>query len=197
MLTIQLIDDPGTAAVLLKDPRRALLEMAREPVSAVEMAERLGEARQRIGYHVRCLTEAGLLLEEEVGRRGAMRKKRYRASADRFALAPGILGPLAARLEDRGDRESLAHLLGAVHEVQSDLATVLQEAGAEARLPTLTLSSRIRFLDPAQRGAFAGALARALTQVVADHSAPFEAWDGAAGDGDPFRLTLTLHPTHP
>jgi DNA-binding transcriptional ArsR family regulator len=197
--TVELIQDAGTAAVLLKDPRRRILEMARSPVSAVEMAERLGETRQRVGYHVRRLVDAGLLEDVEVARRGAMVDKRYRASARAYALASSdLLGPLAARLDSPGDRESLVHLLGAVHEVQSDLARVLATRGtADERLPTLTLSSRIRFRNAAERGAFADALVLALTEVVAAHTTPDRGEDGAPGDGDPYRLTLTLHPTPP
>jgi DNA-binding transcriptional ArsR family regulator len=194
--TVEIIDDAGRAAVLLRDPRRSLLEMARTPKSAAEMAERLGAPRQRVGYHVRMLAEAGLLEDVETSRRGAMLEKRYRASASAYALAPDLLGPLAARLTPRGDQESLVHLLGAVHEVQADLGRVLAgRASTDERLPTLTLSSRIRFRSAAARGAFADALVRALTEVVSAHAAPFERDDGAPAQGAPFRLTLTLHPT--
>lgn len=193
---VAIISDPGSAAALLKDPRRRILEMASEPVSAVEIAERLGETRQRIGYHVRQLVGAGLLDDVEVSRRGAMIDKRYRASAAAYALAPALLGPLAARVESSADRESLAYLLGAVNEVQDDLARVLAARDStEGRLPTLTLSTRLRFRDAQERGAFAEALATALTEVVRRHSLPFERDDGTPGEGEPFRFTLTLHPT--
>jgi DNA-binding transcriptional ArsR family regulator len=193
---VEIIADVERAVILLRDPRRRILELARSPLSAVELAERLDEPRQRVGYHVRVLADAGLLEDVEVSRRGAMVEKRYRASAGAYALAPDLLGPLAARLTPRGDRESLVHLLGAVHEVQADLARVLAtRASPEARLPTLTLSSRIRLRSAAERGAFAEALVGALTQAVAAHTAPFERSDGGPGEGEPFRLTLTLHPT--
>jgi DNA-binding transcriptional ArsR family regulator len=195
---VAIIDDVEAAAVLLKDPRRSILEMARSPITTVEVAHRLGEPRQRVGHHVRRLAEAGLLREVDSSRRGAMVERRYRASAARYALAPELLGPLAARLESRGDRASLAHLLGAVHEVQTDLVGVLstrQDPGV--RVPTLTLSSRLRFRNAAQRGAFADALVRALSEVVAAHASPFDSDEDAPAGGDPFRLTLTLHPTPP
>lgn len=172
--------------------------MARRPMSTVEMAERLDEPRQRIGYHVRQLVDAGLLEDVEVSRRGAMIDKRYRASAAAYVLAPDLLGPLAARVESSADRESVTHLLGAVNEVQSDLARVLSVRGAAGeRLPTLTVSTRIRFRHARERTAFANALTAALTDVIGRHSSPFVQNDGAADAGEPFRLTLTLHPTEP
>lgn len=197
-MDVEILADAGRLGVLLKDPRRTILSMAERPVSTVEMADRLGETRQRLGYHVRRLVDAGLLDEVEVGRQGAMVEKRYRASAASYALAPDLLGPLAARVGSGADRESLAHLLGAVNEVQNDIARQLAGDRAPAdRLPTLTLSTRLRFRDANERAAFADALARALTEVVGRHSAPFEADDGSEGEGDPFRLTLTLNPTEP
>ncbi|MEZ4416254.1 MAG: winged helix-turn-helix domain-containing protein [Gemmatimonadota bacterium] len=191
------IGDPDTAVTLLKEPRRRILDLARSPISTVEMAERLGETRQRIGYHVRQLVQVGLLEETEGTRRGAMVEKQYSATADAFTLSPELLGPLAARLESSADRESVTHLLGAVHQVQTDLAGVLEHTSAGTRVPTLTLSTELRFQSAAQRGAFAEALVNALTQVVGAHSGPFQNSDGAAASGDPFRLTLTLHPTVP
>lgn len=193
---VAVISEPERASILLKDPRRRILHMALKPMSAVEMAERLGESRQRVGYHVRQLVEAGLLEDVEIERRGAMVHKRYRASAASYALAPSLLGSLAARVESTADRESVAHLLGAVNEVQEDIARVLAtRRSAAERLPTLTLSTRLRFRDAAERGAFADALMKALTDVVARHSTPYERDEGEAPEGEPFRLTLTLNPT--
>lgn len=193
---VAIISDADSAAVLLKDPRRRILEMASSPVSAVEMAERLGETRQCIGYHLRQLVDAGLLEDVVVSRRGAMVDKRYRASAASYALSPSLLGSLAARVESSADRESVRHLLGAINEVQDDLGQVLAERESTSdRLPTLTLSTRLRFRDAHERAAFADALMAALTDVVGRHAAPYERDDGTPGDGDPFRLTLTLHPT--
>jgi DNA-binding transcriptional ArsR family regulator len=193
---VAIISDPDKAAVLLKDPRLHILAMAATPMSAVEMADRLGETRQRIGYHLRQLVEAGLLEDVVVSRRGAMVEKRYQASAASYALSPSLLGSLTARMGSSSDQESARHLLGAIHEVQNDLAQLLAEDGsASDRMPTLTLSTRIRFRDAKQRAAFADALMAGLTNVVAQHTAPFEETDGTPGEGEPFRLTLTLNPT--
>ncbi|MEN8374222.1 MAG: winged helix-turn-helix domain-containing protein, partial [Gemmatimonadota bacterium] len=50
-------------AVLLRDPeRRRLVEELRElPDSAAGLAQRLGQTRQRLNYHLRALEEAGVL----------------------------------------------------------------------------------------------------------------------------------------
>lgn len=194
---VEILADAERLGVLLKDPRRTILAMAERPVSTVEMADRLGETRQRLGYHVRRLVEAGLLDEVEVVRQGAVVEKRYRASAACYGLAPELLGSLAARVGS-ADRESVVHLLGAVNEVQTDIARELAAPRSpEDRLPTLTLSTRIRFRDGAERGTFAEALTTALTDVVARYARSFEADDGSEVEGDPFRLTLTLNPTEP
>lgn len=193
---VAIISDLSTASVLLKDPRRQILELAQTPITTVEMAERLNEPRQRLGYHVRCLVGAGLLRPQAITRRGSMVEKQYRSSAKSYALSPELLGPLAARLGSRADGESAAHLLGALHEVQSDMAEALEASeNAKTPLPTLTLSSRLRFRDQDERAGFAEALLQALAEVVAQHASAFHDSQGAPAPGDPFRLTLTLNPT--
>ncbi len=195
---LSIITDPSSAVALLKEPRRRLLELAARPVTAVDLAAELGETRQKVGYHVRQLVEAGLLEDVEVGRQGARIDKTYRASAASYTLAPSLLGDLAAGLESSADRESASYLVGALHEVQNDLAGVLARRGAaDERLPTLTLSTKLRFRDAAERGAFADALVRALTDVVARHSTPYEGDidEAEQSRAEPFRLTLTLNPT--
>ncbi len=195
---LSIITDPSSAVALLKEPRRRLLELAARPVTAVDLADQLGETRQKVGYHVRQLVEAGLLEDVEVGRQGARIDKTYRASAASYTLAPSLLGDLAAGLDSAADRESASYLVGALHEVQNDLAGVLaRRTDNDERLPTLTLSTKLRFRDAAERGAFADALVRALTDVVARHSTPYEGDTDEAEESraEPFRLTLTLNPT--
>ena len=198
---VQMLDKAEAAITLLKEPRRRILELVQEgPLTAVELAEHLGETRQRIGYHVRQLTSAGLLKEASRSRRGSVLERRYVASARGYGLSPDLLGALAAGV-DGGDAASAAHLLGALHQVQRDLAAALARGASEGtRVPTLTLSTEIRFRDREQRGAFASALKEALTRVLAEHSLPpSPPADGAPGGDpemtEPFRLTLTLNPS--
>ena len=195
---VEILSDARRLGILLKGPRRIILEMARRPMSTSEMAERLGETRQRLGYHVRCLVDAGLLEEVDTDRRGAMLQKRYRSSARAYALAPHILGSLAAEVDSPADRESVAHLLGALNQVHADLADTLASRHAPSqRLPTLTLSTRLRLGGAQERAAFAEAVLNALMEVVGRYAAPFDNDDDGSEVGDPFRLTLTLNPTPP
>ena len=198
---LHILGEPETAITLLKEPRRKILEMVQErPLTAAELAERLGESRQRIGYHVRQLSTAGLLKETSRARRGSVLERRYTASARGYGLSPDLLGPLAAGV-DGGDAASAAHLLGSLHEVQREVAAALDRGASDGRrVPTLTLSTKVRFQDAAQRGAFAAALKEALTRVLAEHALPHAApADGASAQandgGEAFRMTLTLNPS--
>ena len=198
---LHILGEPETAITLLKEPRRKILEMVQEhPLTAAELAERLGESRQRIGYHVRQLSTAGLLKETSRARRGSVLERRYTASARGYGLSPDLLGPLAAGV-DGGDAASAAHLLGSLHEVQREVAAALDRGASDGRrVPTLTLSAKVRFQDATQRGAFAAALKEALTRVLAEHALPHAAPpDGASAqandEGEAFRMTLTLNPS--
>ena len=189
VMDVDIVSDRKRALALLKPPRRRILELARTPATAVELAEQLEMPRQRVGYHVRELVQAGLLAETEVRQRGSVTEKRYRSNADGYVLSPDLLGALAAQ-PDSGDAASAAHLFGSAHRVLREVEGAF--VGASQRVPTLTVSSRIRFRDANQRGVFARALADALTDVVGRYTEPFE---GDEAGGDPFRLTLLLHPT--
>ena len=59
---LQIIEDPDRAATALSPDRRRLLSaLAEEPDSATGLAERLGDSRQRLNYHLRELERAGFL----------------------------------------------------------------------------------------------------------------------------------------
>lgn len=200
---VHLLAEPEAAVTLLKEPRRRILELVQDgPMTAVELAERMGEPRQRIGYHVRQLEAKGLLKEASRTRRGSVVERRYVASARRYGLSPDLLGALAAGM-DGGDAASAAHLVGALHQVQREVAAAMDRGVSRgSRVPTLTLSTRLRFRDREQRGIFASALKEALTRVVAEHSLPATnpgENPGPRGDEttESFRLTLTLNPSDP
>ena len=69
-----------------------MLELLREPLSATEVAARLGESRQRVNYHVRALERGGLVeLVEERPRRGCTERV-VRATADAVVVEPTVVG---------------------------------------------------------------------------------------------------------
>jgi len=197
---VSCVGDASRAGVLLHHPlRMEILHQAAEPASATEIAGRLGEARQKVNYHVRELAKADFLRRAGQRRRGNLIEQRWVAGARSYLLTREVVGPLGAdpgeTSGELADELSADHLLALTARTQSDLAAVRRAAAGEGRrLSTLSLAVDLRFESAGQRAAFATALGDALTEVVARHSSPERTAGGRPGAGRPYRLLLGVHP---
>ena len=61
MNDLEVIDDPGIAAVAMEPVRSRLLSELAEPASAATLSSRVGLARQKVNYHLRRLEAAKLV----------------------------------------------------------------------------------------------------------------------------------------
>jgi DNA-binding transcriptional ArsR family regulator len=190
------VDTARNAAALLAHPLRPrIVALAREPVSATELAGRLGLPRQRVNYHVRLLARTGFLRRAGQLRKRNLIEQRYVASARAYVLAPGVLGPLAMTGHTPEDAFSAVRLIGLAAEVQSDVSRALAASAPRGkRLATLSIDADIRFDSPEQRTAFTEALQSAVTEVIGRHTAAATTPSGAPGAGRPFRLVLACYP---
>jgi DNA-binding transcriptional ArsR family regulator len=183
------------ASALLHPLRVRLLALAREPLSAAELARRVGLPRQRINYHVRELERAGFLRTAERRRRRNLIEQRYVATARSYVLSPELLGPLTADWRSIRDTASADYLLALTEQVRADVTRAVDEAAAEEKaLATLSIKSQFRFETPADRTAFSEAVRAALVEVIARHSSPNRLENGRPGRGRPYRLVLACYP---
>lgn len=181
--------DAAVAAVAHPERRRLLQILADHPDSASGLAERLGEKRQRINYHVRSLEDAGLIeLAEERPRRG-LTEKIYRPVGRRFVIDPAILGDLDAGEElVEGDRWAASYAIALASRTTREIAALHSKAGREGkRLATASMDTTVRIRTPKAMEAFVDDFARAIGAVVARHDDP-------ATGARPFRVTSCSHP---
>ena len=190
------VTEGSRAAALFQHPvRRRILALARTPMSATEMAGRLGLPRQRVNYHVRQLERARFLERADQRVRRNMIEQRYVASARSYVIAPALLGALAPHTSAVQDAASAAALFAIASRAQDDLTRVVAEAGAQSkRVSTLSVTTDVRFTSAEQRAEFTRAIETAIADIVARHTAPFTGADGTPGDGRPYRLFLGCHP---
>ena len=190
------VTDGARAAALFQHPvRQRIVALARTPMSATEMAGRLGLPRQRVNYHVRQLERARFLERADQRVRRNMIEQRYVATARSYVIAPELLGALAPHASAVHDAASAAALFAITSRAQDDLTRVVTAAGAHGkRLATLSLTADIRFASADQRAEFTRAVEAAISDVIGRHSAPFTTDDGTPGDGRPYRLFLGCHP---
>ena len=193
---LETVTDGSRAATLLQHPvRRRIVALARTPMSATEMAGRLGLTRQGVNYHVRQLERARFLQRAEQRVRRNMIEQRYVATARSYVIAPELLGALAPHASAVHDGASAAALFAIASRAQDDLTRVVTDAGARSkRVATLSLTADVRFASAEQRAEFTRAIEAAITDIVARHTTPFTADDGSPGDGRPYRLFLGCHP---
>ena len=178
--------------------RLEILRLARDPISATELASRLGLPRQRVNYHVRQLARHGFLRRAGRRRRRNMIEQRYAASARGLLLSPELLGAVAADWREIPDAASAAYLLALSGEMESDVARTSRGAGKGGRQPsTLSFKSQFRFETSEQREGFAVALRAALTEVIARHTSAYRRPDGSDAPGTPYRLVLGSYPYTP
>ena len=120
---------------------------------------------------------------------GGLTERLLVATAASYVVSPGALGPVAVDPGREVDRLSASYLiaLGArvVREV-GDLVRRATEAGK--RLATLAVDTEVRFRSAADRAAFTGELAEAVTKLVSKYH------DASAPGGRTHRLVVVAHP---
>lgn len=181
-----LLDDLDTALLAMAPVRREILAALVEPASAAGLAERLGMPRQKIGYHLRALEDAGLIrLAGERRKRGFT--ERLFVAAEDYVLDPALLqAPPDPDAVEAQDRHAAEHLIAAASAMVRDVARMRQAAAEEgSRLLTLTMEADVGFARPADFDAFTEDLTAAVAAVARKYP---------AASGRRYRLTAAAYP---
>jgi len=189
MLPIATLNSAAAAAAVLDETRVAILATLRQPGSAASVAAKLAAPRQRIGYHVRALERAGLVVPVTERTHGGLVERLVQASAAGYVVAPQALGPLAPDAATIADRFSTGYQLAVASRIIHDL-TELRARAERARktVPTLTLDTRVRVASAEAQQAFATDLANAVARVIEKHH------DDRTPGGRTFACAVTVHP---
>ena len=192
MLAVEVIDDPGAAAVALDPVRSRLLSELAEPASAATLANRLGIPRQKINYHLRALESYDLVRVAEKRQWGGLTERMMVASATSYLVSPGAMGPVAADPDRNPDRLSASYLIALAARIVREVKVLLtRSAGTEKRVPTLSVDTVIRFRSAADRAEFTQELTGAITHLAAKYH------DEHARGGRPHRLVAVAYPMPP
>jgi DNA-binding transcriptional ArsR family regulator len=192
--TIEVVGQRDRVEVLMHPLRLRILESARVPASAAELARRLALTPQRVNYHVHRLAEHGFLEKVEERRAGNVVETVYGATAERYVLASTVLGGLAP---DRttGERLTAARWLWLQSRAEAELAEVFRQSAASGRpVPAISMDAEVRFETREQGARFAGALREAVMSVVEEHTSPALTSQGSAASGQLFRLVVGCYP---
>jgi DNA-binding transcriptional ArsR family regulator len=167
---IEVLDDPGSAAALVRPLPRRILEELREAGSSSSVAKRLGLPRQKVNYHLRKLEEEGLVVLVEERRRGNCVERVVRASARSYFISPQALGSLDADPGDGPDAFSPSRLISLASRMARDVAALRDHSRSGGPSPTtLSLETEVVFRSAADREAFAVELAETLGRLTAKY----------------------------
>lgn len=192
MLDLEIIDQPGPAAVMLDPIKARILAALATPGSAASLAGQVGLTRQKVNYHLRALEEHHLVEPVDERQWGGIRERRLIASAASYIVSPAALGAIAANPAERQDRFSASYLLALASRIVREVGQLWKRARTEdKRLATLSMDATIRFRSPAERAAFTRDLTSAITSLVGRYH------DADAPGGRPHRLIVASYPAPP
>jgi DNA-binding transcriptional ArsR family regulator len=194
---LECVDDPRRARTLLDPLRLDLLRRLRSPRATTDLAAEIGMPRQRLLYHLKALHRAALVRKAGRQRKRGCHEQRWLASAAGYVVSPDALGPVLAEPRMVRDRMSATYLLALASELMGDVSRAARHARAQQRrLATLSIDAELRFESAAQRERFTAALREAVIGVIAEHTTPAIADDGAP-KGRPYRLMIGAWPVPP
>ena len=184
---LRVVDQAGPAATLLDAARLQILRALEHPDSAAGLARRLGVPRQKVNYHLRLLENEGLVELVEERKKRNCTERVMRAVARSYLISPAALGALAADPDRIEDRASSAYLVATAARAITEVSSAREGAErAGKKLPTLTLHADVRFASQRDQAAFAGALTRAVSELIekfhddrASHGRTFRVMTGA------------------
>lgn len=190
---VEIVTDRERAELLLHPLRLRIVEAAREPGSAADIARRLRLTPQKVNYHVGRLSEHGFLRRVEERRAGNIVETVYAATAESYVLASRVLGALAPT-SAVGDGVTAARMLWLQARAERELAEVLAERGDAGRaLGVLSLDAEFRFESAEQRSIFARTVRELFSAVVRKYTSPVRTPEGPAA-GRPYRMILGCYP---
>lgn len=163
---IHIVAGSGRLRGPLSPLRRTLLEQLRaEPASATALAERLGESRQRVNYHVRELEKGGLVELVELRPRRGCTERVVRATARAVLVEPELSGDLEAATQDRFASDSLIAIAA---RTVGYVASMRERARAKKqRLATFAIETEVGFERPADLERFADELSGLVGELAA------------------------------
>jgi len=189
MLELEVIDQPGVAAMALDPMKSRILAALRSPGSAASLAGELGLTRQKVNYHLRSLEEHGLVEAVEERQWGGLTERRLQATAKSYVVSPDALGPLAVDPAHSNDRLSASYMIALGARLVRELGELWQRARQQnKRLATLSIDTVISFKSPADRAAFTQELSAAVAALAASYH------DETAPTARPHRLIVAAYP---
>jgi DNA-binding transcriptional ArsR family regulator len=183
---VRTIDDPDQLQALSHPLRVRILDALREPDSAAAVARRLGEARQKVNYHLKELERSGLVVRTGERRSGNFVESLFRSSARTLVVLPRAAWSDPRRLAAMADQLSLENLVNVGERLARDAAVLLDRAAFDgAQIASAAVEADLAFASESDRAAFLDEYLAAIGALVKKY--------GTKG-GTPYRVAVAVYP---
>ena len=183
---VRTINDPDELQALSHPLRVRILDALREPDSAAAVARRVGEARQKVNYHLKELERSGLVVRTGERRNGNFVESLYRSSARTLVVSPRAAWGDPRRLAAMADQLSLENLVNLGERLARDAAVLLDRAAFDgAEIASAAVEAELAFESEADRAAFLDEYLATIGPLVKKY--------GTKG-GAPYRVAVAVYP---
>lgn len=180
------VSDARTMGLLADPLKSKILREMDEPRTTAELALVMGMPRQKLGYHVRQLEDAGLLASVGESRRGNCIARKLQAVARQVIVIR--TDPQGSIPEDRYSGSWLMERCASTIREVGVLSSVAGKKGE--KLPVLTLESEIAFDNPQDQQAFAQELSELIAALI-------DRYGSTSSSAIPFRFLAASYPKLP
>lgn len=180
------LETPEQALALLNPMRADILRLLADPLSASEVARRMGETPQKINYHLKSLEKVGLARRSGTRQVKNLIEVLYRAVARSYVIPDSFGWPeeLTRRMKDQG---ALRQLLNQAERMRQDALKLMEASDASEEVPSAVVETDVVLPDEETRAAFLRDYEEAVRAVAAKYRLA-----GAAEGG--FRAILAVYP---
>jgi DNA-binding transcriptional ArsR family regulator len=183
---VLLVRDAERLGALAHPMRVQILDALREPASAAAVARAIGQARQKVNYHLKELEAAGLVTLVGERRTGNFVESLYQAVARTFLVSPEVAWADGRRSTTLADQHSLGTLVLLGERLQRDAAVLLDRAAFEGEeIASASVVAEACFAGEEDREAFLKEYVRMTAELLEKHGNK---------EGAPYRVVLAAYP---
>lgn len=183
---VLLVRDASRLGALAHPMRVQILEALREPTSAAAVARRIGQARQKVNYHLKELEQAGLVNLIGERRVGNFVESLYQAVARTFLISPEVAWADGRRSETLRTQHSLGTLVLLGERLQRAAAVLLDKAAYEGEeIASASVVAEARFASEEEREAFLNEYLRMTAELLEEYGKK---------DGEAYRVVIAAYP---
>jgi len=183
---VAVVDDLDALQVIGHPLRLRILAALREPASAAGIARSVGEARQKVNYHLKELERVGLVRPVEQRLVGNLVETLYQAVASSFVLGDETLWADPRRTEAMREQQSLQRLVDVGRRLHRDATVLLDRATFDGeQIPSAALEVEVRLSSERDRAAFMRDLMKVIKPVLDRYG---------NRSGDRYRVALAAYP---